>query len=121
MTPHRYLFATFAIALCSIPSFCQDSLRILTWNVQMLPLVINNNGKAKRAKVIVEELKKHNYDVIIFQEVFKHRSRRIIRNGLLAQFPNQTQVLNKKTIAFNSMPAQDHDSAVRFKSDGLFV
>ena len=102
MTPHLYLFATLAIALCPIPSFGQDSLRVLSWNVQMLPLVINNNGKAKRAKVIVEELKKHNYDVIVFQEVFKHRSRRIIRNGLLAQFPNQTQVLNKKTIAFKS-------------------
>lgn len=88
--------------LCSFPAFPQDSLRILSWNVQMLPRFVNTNGKGKRAKAIVEQLKTHHYDVVVFQELFKKRSRRIIRKGLAKEFPYHTQVLNKKTFSFKT-------------------
>ena len=85
-------------------TFCQgqDSLKILSWNIQMLPRGINHNGKAKRAKIIAEQLKKSPYDVVVFQELFYRRSRRIITKKLQSEFPAQTNVLNKKSIALKT-------------------
>ncbi len=85
-------------------TFCQgqDSLKILSWNIQMLPRGINHNGKAKRAKIIAEQLKYSPYDVVVFQELFYRRSRRIITKELQSEFPAQTNVLNKKSIALKT-------------------
>lgn len=68
----------------------------------MLPRFVNANSKGKRAKVIVEQLKKHPYDVVVFQELFKKRSRRIITKGLAREFPYHTKVLNKKAITLKT-------------------
>jgi endonuclease/exonuclease/phosphatase family metal-dependent hydrolase len=68
----------------------------------MLPRGINHNGKAKRAKIIAEQLKKSPYDVVVFQELFYRRSRRIITKKLQSEFPAQTNVLNKKSIALKT-------------------
>lgn len=85
-------------------SFCQaqDSLKILSWNIQMLPRGVKGNGKAKRARSIAEELKARDYDIIVFQELFYHRSRKIILNRLKEKYPYQTAVLNKKSISFKT-------------------
>ncbi len=77
-------------------SEAQDSLRLLTWNIQMLPFPAKSNHRAQRAKTIVKILKEQAYDVIAFQEAFKGRSRRIIRKGLREEYPHQTPILNKK-------------------------
>jgi endonuclease/exonuclease/phosphatase family metal-dependent hydrolase len=68
----------------------------------MLPRGINHNGKAKRAKIIAEHLKKSPYDVGVVQELFYRRSRRIIAKELQSEFPAQTNVLNKKSIALKT-------------------
>jgi endonuclease/exonuclease/phosphatase family metal-dependent hydrolase len=80
----------------------QDSLSILSWNIQMLPRGVNSNGKAKRARAIVDQLKKSSYDVVVFQELFYRRSRTILRKELQQAFPFQTPVLNKKAIALKT-------------------
>ena len=82
--------------------YCQDSLKILSWNIQMLPRGVNSNGKAKRAKAIADQLKNSKYDVIVFQELFYKRSRRILTKALAQQFPFQTPVLNKKGFALKT-------------------
>jgi endonuclease/exonuclease/phosphatase family metal-dependent hydrolase len=86
----------------SLSGHAQDSLRILTWNIQMLPFPAKSNHRAKRAKAIVNILKGQRYDVVAFQEVFKGRSRRIIRKGLREEYPSQTPVLNKKAISLKT-------------------
>ncbi|MBI3218059.1 MAG: sphingomyelin phosphodiesterase [Bacteroidetes bacterium] len=85
-------------------SFCQaqDSLKILSWNIQMLPRGVKGNGKAKRARIIAEELKQRDYDVVVFQELFYHRSRTILLEQLKEKYPHQTQVLNKKLVSFKT-------------------
>lgn len=96
----KYFPVVIFTAFHCLESSAQDSLRVLSWNIQMLPMFVNNNGKGKRAKAIVDQLKLHRYDVVVFQEAFKKRSRRIIRKGLKETYPHQTRVLNKKTVAF---------------------
>lgn len=84
------------------PATAQDSLKVLTWNIQMLPRFVNSNGKIKRARAIVDQLRQRPYDVIAFQELFHARSRRIIVRGLSQNYPHHTRVLNKKTLTLKS-------------------
>jgi len=67
----------------------------------MLP-IIKHNAKSTRAHAIVEQLNKRNYDVVIFQELFHRNSRKIITEVLIAKYPYNTPVLNKKSIAFKT-------------------
>jgi len=64
-----------------------DKLSILTWNVYMLPRLVFHTGQVKRAHAIVEKLKDQNYDIIVFQETFDNKARKIIWNGLKEKFP----------------------------------
>ena len=87
---------TIGFYLLSFPIVAQDSLKILSWNIQMLPSVAKAGGKAKRARAIAAQLNLRDYDVVVFQKLFHKRSRRIITNGLKENYPNHTPVLNKK-------------------------
>ncbi len=80
----------------------QDTLRLLSWNIQMLPFPAPPHGKAKRARAIASLLREQRYDVVVFQEAFKRRSRRILRRELKQVFPHQTPVLNQKTISIKT-------------------
>lgn len=55
----------------------------------MLPDPVNaKTGKAKRAREIVKLLaEREHYDVLVFQEAFEERVRRIIKKGLKSTFP----------------------------------
>jgi endonuclease/exonuclease/phosphatase family metal-dependent hydrolase len=68
----------------------------------MLPRGVNNNGKAKRAKVIANQLGTSHYDVVVFQELFYTRSRKILTRALKEQFPFQTPVLNKRSLSLKT-------------------
>lgn len=57
-------------------------LKVLSWNIYMLPPIVVRKGKEERAYAIVEELKKSDYDVIVFQEAFLTKARDIISKGL---------------------------------------
>ncbi|HTB06776.1 MAG TPA: sphingomyelin phosphodiesterase [Bacteroidia bacterium] len=66
------------------------SIKILTWNIQMLPHRCVHIGQFKRAKEIVEVLKNQEADIIVFEEAFDKKSRNIIREGLKAVFPYES-------------------------------
>jgi sphingomyelin phosphodiesterase len=64
-----------------------NSLKILSWNIFMLPRFIMRTGQLKRAHEIVHVLKEEDADIIVFQEAFDKDAREIIRSGLSAYFP----------------------------------
>ena len=68
----------------------KHELSILTWNLYMRPRIVFKNGQIQRAHAIVEQLKNQNLDVIVFQEAFDNKSRKIIWNGLKEKFPYQS-------------------------------
>lgn len=80
----------------------QDSLRVLTWNIQLLPTPARSVGRPERAKVIADQLKARNYDVVVFQEAFHKKGRKILIKELSAKYPYRTDVLNKKAIALKT-------------------
>lgn len=71
---------------------CEDNeekLKVLTWNIYMLPWMVPGNHKRERAYSIVDEIKKSDFDVIVFQEAFLPAARNIITAGLGELYPFQ--------------------------------
>jgi len=64
-------------------------LKVLSWNIYMLPPLILFTGKQKRARAIGQLLRDSDYDVIIFQEAFHHVARWRIKHWLKDTYPYQ--------------------------------
>lgn len=74
----------------------EHELKILSWNIYMLPPLIKFSGKIKRAHGIVDKLEEQDYNIIVFQEAFHKKARKIIRKGLKEHFPYAYGPANKK-------------------------
>ena len=70
------------------------NLKILSWNIYMLPKLVVRKGKRERAHAIVDELKKTDYDIIVFEEAFLPAARKIILDGLGGQYEFQYGPVN---------------------------
>ena len=70
------------------------NLKILSWNIYMLPRMVPRKGKRERAYAIVEALKKTDYDIIVFEEAFLPAARKIILAGLGNQYEFQYGPVN---------------------------
>lgn len=75
-----------------------NSLKILSWNIFMLPRFIMRTGQSKRAYEIVNVLKEEDADIIVFQEAFDTNAREIIRKGLSSYFPFESGDPPKNTL-----------------------
>ncbi len=73
-------------------------LKILSWNIYMLPRCLFQTGQSHRALEIVESLKNESSDVVVFEEAFDNRSRNIIREGLKKYFPYESGNPTKNSI-----------------------
>ena len=62
-------------------------LRILSWNIYMLPPIAPVVGRVDRAHAIVDTLKHSEFDIIVFQEAFNHFAVKVIRDSLAAIYP----------------------------------
>jgi endonuclease/exonuclease/phosphatase family metal-dependent hydrolase len=79
-----------SMAQCKNDSSNTEELKILSWNVYMLPHLCVHTGQFKRAHEIVEALKNEDLDIIVFEEAFDNKARAIIWNGLKPYFPFQS-------------------------------
>ncbi len=94
-------FFTFEIGFCqsmqSPPP--PEKIKILSWNIYMLPGIVKAKGKGERATAIGEKLKDSDYDIIVFQEAFQRKARKRIFSQLKEKFPYQTGPANQKLIS----------------------
>lgn len=67
----------------------EPELRVLSYNIQMLPRWIAHLGHRPllRARLIPEKLIADSIDVIVFQEAFDKKCMRIIRSLLIGKYP----------------------------------
>lgn len=72
-----------------------DNLKILSWNIYMLPYLSLFNGNTKRAKLIAEKLQHSEYEIIVFQEAFSSVCRGILAKKLKETYPYQYGPANK--------------------------
>lgn len=64
-----------------------NEMKILSWNIFMLPHLDFKNSNRLRAAAIAKELNRSDYSIIVFQEAFDRKSRNIIREVLQENFP----------------------------------
>ena len=72
-----------------------DTLKILSWNIYMLPPLVYFTGKMKRARALVDQLKDSDYDIIVFQEAFNAFPRGILKRGLKDTYPYRIGPANR--------------------------
>lgn len=63
------------------------SLKILSWNIYMLPYIGSLKNNSTRAENIGEILSYLDYDIIVFEEAFYSKSRKLIINELAVLYP----------------------------------
>jgi endonuclease/exonuclease/phosphatase family metal-dependent hydrolase len=87
----------FLITLSPFIANCQcdnqdkgGQIKIITWNIYMLPRVFIHTGQVERAKEIADTLKNADADIIVFEEAFDNKARNIIRDNLKAYFPYES-------------------------------
>ncbi|MGC4021384.1 MAG: sphingomyelin phosphodiesterase [Cyclobacteriaceae bacterium] len=107
MKPQLILFISlfiFKIGSCQSEqtSSPPSKIKILSWNIFMLPGIVAMKGKLDRAAAIGETLKNSDYDVIIFQEAFHKKSRKRIEELLAPSFPYQVGPANQKLFSFKT-------------------
>eukprot|EP01031_Cornospumella_fuschlensis_P008318 gene8318-10261_t len=81
----RILFAF--LLLCSQSAFCGDTLRIVSWNIFMVPPLIYKSDQVNRARMMGEVLEKSSADVIILQEAFMKKTRNMLAQKLSPLYP----------------------------------
>lgn len=109
------------------PTCSHDNLKVLSWNIYMLPKFVVQRHKTERAHAIVEALKKSDYDIIIFQEAFFPNSRKIIREGLKSVYnyefgpANNTpnMLTNSGVWVLSRIPLKEVDE-IRFRDCATF-
>ena len=79
-----------------------NSLKILSWNIYMLPYVSLFNRNADRAEVIADKLEYSDYQIIVFQEAFSSKCRDILAKRLRKEYPFQYGPANKTHYPFHT-------------------
>lgn len=79
-----------------------STLSILSWNIYLLPWIVPFKSQCKRAKAIAEVIAELDYDVIVIQEAFHNRARKILIERLLPHFPYQIEPQKGRFLKFNS-------------------
>lgn len=87
-------------------SHCE--LRILSWNIYMLPSLAMPNGIKVRSKLIASRIKDADFDIVVFQEAFNPKSREALRELL------------KDTYPYSAGPANEKRQALRLNS-GIWI
>lgn len=72
------------------------TLKILSWNIYMLPPLAKFTGKQRRAKRIGDMLKDSDFDIIVFQEAFHGAARRKIWRRMRDNFPHILGPANRR-------------------------
>ncbi|HEX2618396.1 MAG TPA: endonuclease/exonuclease/phosphatase family protein, partial [Flavobacteriales bacterium] len=62
-------------------------LKILSWNIYMLPGIVPLKARLSRARSIADTLVQSDYDIVVFQEAFHAGAVRILAARLRARYP----------------------------------
>jgi len=93
----KTLLALLFISCLPLSSFSQcnsqdkgGQLKVISWNIYMLPHLLVHTGQSERAVEIANALKTQDADIIVFEEAFDNKARNIIRDSLKTYFPYES-------------------------------
>lgn len=78
------------------PLQAQDTLKILAWNIYMLPKAIRKSGQMLRVEPIAKALNDAQYDILILQETFYRKAKCALSTALKSGYPYQVGPANNK-------------------------
>jgi endonuclease/exonuclease/phosphatase family metal-dependent hydrolase len=90
----KFLIFTFVLMAMGF-THAQESVKMLAWNVYMLPKPIAFSFQPERTKLIAEKFKSGNYDVLIFTELFSPKALSSIVKDLRSVYPYQARLKGK--------------------------
>ncbi len=73
----------------------ENQLKVLSWNIFLLPYLSLFNNNSIRANAIADELENSDYHILVFQEAFSSKCRNILAKRLMKNFPYQYGPINK--------------------------
>jgi endonuclease/exonuclease/phosphatase family metal-dependent hydrolase len=79
-----------AFSQCRNDSSNTENLKIVSWNIYMLPHFWIHSGQLTRAKNISDAVIEEDADILVFQEAFDKKSREIIWENIKAKYPYQS-------------------------------
>ena len=77
-------------------------LKILSWNIYMLPNPANPKNKLTKAQIIGDYLANCEYDILVLQEAFDYRARNIITDCLKENYPYRIGPGNARNFSFKT-------------------
>ena len=90
-------------ALESSPIPTQErELKILTWNIYMLPFCSKLHENCKRANAIAQKIAGYKNDIIVFEEAFDYQARNILRYQLKRDYPFMYGPANDSKFSFKT-------------------
>lgn len=84
----RFLASFFLLFTFTLNAAKANELKVLSWNVFMLPKPIKYSWQKYRTNLIQEELKKVDHEVLFFQEAFTGGFHKALRKSLGDTFPH---------------------------------
>lgn len=75
-----------------------EEVKLLTWNVYMLPKPINFTKQKERSVLIADEMLKTDHDIIFFQEAFTKGFRNEMKNRLKEKYPYQEHLRKSRRL-----------------------
>jgi len=88
----KILFTLILISTVTIGFGQSQQIKILSWNIFMIPPTIFKSCQCERASFISEAVKNWDADVIIFQEAFQKKVRLMIWELIKDKYPYETGV-----------------------------
>lgn len=85
-----------------------EELKLLTWNVFMLPPPINFSKQKMRAPLIAQKLIDGDYDIVVLQEAFMNSTRETIARTIKDKYPYQEHLRKSRRL-------------LHFVNSGLFI
>lgn len=83
----KILFSVFLLFFITT-NLQASEIKVLSWNVFMLPKPLKFSWQKYRTKLIQEELKKVDHDVLFFQEAFVGSFQKAIKNAAGDRYPH---------------------------------
>lgn len=102
----KFLIA-FIFALGTLTASAEE-LKLLTWNVFMIPKPLNFTRQVERTHLIAAELKKTEYDIVLLQEAFISRFRNTVAHELKGKYPHSAHLPKSRRL-------------LHFINSGLFI
>jgi sphingomyelin phosphodiesterase len=98
----KKLFFIIACLLIHISAVFAQEIKIMAWNIFMVPPMIFKSCQTERAFLIADYVRSINPDVLVLEETFMKSTRSIIDDSLKHIFPYQSAITKKGFFRTNS-------------------